>query len=148
VAAEDEDPLMRRDRNGMEVLSRTECLARLGTSGIGRVAMTVGAEPAIFPVNYATHDRGVVFRTMPGLKLAHAARGAVLAFEVDGFNAMGHTGWSVVLVGPARVVDDAAELAALERLPVSRWTLGRGHEATVHIRAERLTGRKITYEVA
>lgn len=132
----------------MEVLSRTECLSRLGTSGIGRVAMTVGTEPAIFPVNYAAYDHGVVFRTMPGVKLAHAARGAVLAFEVDGFDTMFHTGWSVVLVGPARVVDDPAELAALERVPVSRWTLGRGREATVHIRAARVTGRKITYDVA
>lgn len=132
----------------MEVLSRTECLSRLGASGLGRVATTVGSEPAIFPVNYARYEGGVVFRTMPGTKLATAVRGAVVAFEVDGFDPMFHTGWSVVLVGPARVVDDAAELAALGRLPVSRWTHGRGREATVHVRPERITGRKITYDVA
>jgi len=38
----------------MEVLSRAECLSRLGATGLGRIAVVNGTEPAIFPVNYAT----------------------------------------------------------------------------------------------
>jgi uncharacterized protein len=139
---------MRRDRNGMEVLSKAECLSRLGATGLGRIAVVNGTEPVIFPVNYATYHGGIVFRTGPGAKLAAAARRAVLAFEVDGFDAVYHTGWSVLIVGPARVVTDAAELRAVTLLPLSRWAPASGREAIVHLRTHRMSGRQITYEVA
>ena len=132
----------------MEVLSRAECLSRLGATGLGRIAVVNGTEPAIFPVNYATYRGGILFRTAAGAKLAAAVRRAVLAFEIDGFDAVYHTGWSVLVVGPARVVDDPAELREVALLPLTRWAPASGRQAIVHLRARRISGRQITYEVS
>jgi uncharacterized protein len=131
------------DRNGLVTLSRGACLRRLGRTGTGRVAVSVGALPAIFPINYAMWGDDVVFRTTPGTKLAAAVRNAVVAFEVDASNAMSHTGWSVLVVGACREITDPAELAVTDRLPLTRWTRGGGPESTVCIRPELVSGREI-----
>ena len=68
--------------------------------------VTIGALPAIFPVNYRLIDGCVVFRSAPGSKLSAAASRAVVAFEVDDYNAADRSGWSVLVVGPSEVVDD------------------------------------------
>jgi hypothetical protein len=134
---------MTADRNGMLTLSRDECLRHLGRSGVGRVAVCVGALPAIFPVSYALGGEDVVFRTTPGSKLAAATRNAVVAFEVDHSDRTFHTGWSVMVVGPAREITDPVELADTDRLPLRRWARAGGPEFTVCIRADLVSGREL-----
>ena len=134
-----------RDHRGLEVLTRPECVHLLGRGGIGRVAVTIGALPAVFPVNYALDDAGdIVFRSSPGTKLTAALRGAVVAFEVDHFDAFAHSGWSVMVVGPAAVVIDAEENARLERLPLSPWAPSE-EDVFVRICAEIVSGREIRH---
>lgn len=134
---------MSLDRNGMATLSREACLGHLGRTGVGRVAVSVGALPAIFPVNYAMRGEDVVFRTTPGTKLAAAVRNTVIAFEVDDADRMSHTGWSVLVVGPSREITDPNELAETNRLPLRRWARTGGPESTVCIRADVVTGREL-----
>jgi nitroimidazol reductase NimA-like FMN-containing flavoprotein (pyridoxamine 5'-phosphate oxidase superfamily) len=134
---------MEYDRNGMAVLDRAECLRRLGPGGVGRVAVTVGALPAIFPVNFAMLDDDVVFTTTGGTKLAAAARAAVVAFEVDAFDVASRRGWSVMVVGPSEQITDIVALARASRLPLARWTGGEQAEAFVRIRAEIVSGRDL-----
>jgi hypothetical protein len=129
------------DRNGLVTLSFEECYRRLGRAGLGRIAVTVGALPAIFPVNYALWGYDIVFRTTPGTKLDAAVSKAVVAFEVDGHDAVTHTGWSVLVVGPCRPVTDPVELRDTSRLPLTRWARAGGPESTVCIRAELVSGR-------
>ena len=136
--------MLKTDRNGMVVLSEAECLRRLGTGGVGRVGVSVAALPAIFPVNYAQLDGDIYFRTTPGTKLAAAARNAIVAFEVDRADAMSHTGWSVLVIGPAEEVDDPDELRRLAQLPLTRWVDG-GADTLVRIRASLLSGREMTH---
>jgi uncharacterized protein len=131
------------DRNGMMILSREACLRHLGRTGVGRVAVTVGALPAIFPINYAMRGEEVVFRTAPGSKLAAAVRDAVVAFEVDYSDRMSHTGWSVMVVGPSREVTDPTELAGTDTLPLMRWARAGGPEFTVCIRGDLMSGREL-----
>ena len=127
---------------GLELLRETECFALAARRPIGRVAISAGALPTVFPVNFCFVGRDVFFRTASGTKLAAALRGAIVAFEVDDFDATGHRGWSVVIVGEASEVS-ASELADLEPLPVRPWALGvRDH--VVRIRSEVVTGRRIT----
>src|SRR3954471_13318116 len=78
------------DRNGMVVLDERTCLQRLGRNGLGRVAVSVGALPAIFPVGYAVDAGDVYFLTGAGTKLGAAARNAIVAFEVDAVDVVGH----------------------------------------------------------
>lgn len=91
---------------GLELLEEQDSLALLARGGVGRVGVTMGALPAIFPVNYRFIDGAIVFRTAPGSKLSAATDGAVLAFEVDDYAEEDRSGWSVLAVGRAEVVHD------------------------------------------
>ena len=59
---------------GLELLDETEAMRLLAHSEVGRVGITIGAMPAIFPVNYRLIDGSIVFRTAPGSKLTAASR--------------------------------------------------------------------------
>jgi hypothetical protein len=135
---------MEFDRNGLAVLERIDCLRRLGATGIGRVAVTVGALPAIFPLTYAQRDGAVYFRTAPGTKLAAATANAIVAFEVDRFDRFAHTGWSVLVVGRAEVVDDPDELESLRTLPLTPW-VSSDAVSLVRLRADLVSGRVLTH---
>jgi nitroimidazol reductase NimA-like FMN-containing flavoprotein (pyridoxamine 5'-phosphate oxidase superfamily) len=91
---------------GLELVDEPEAMRLLAGGEVGRVGLTIGALPAIFPVNYRLINGCVVFRSSPGSKLSAAARGTVVAFEVDDYNAADQSGWSVLVVGPSTVVDD------------------------------------------
>jgi len=134
-----------RDRRGLRILSTPECFLRLGRGGVGRVAVTMHALPAIFPVNYAVLDGDVVFRSSTGSKLNSATNHAVVAFEVDENDRMSHTGWSVLIVGHAHVVATADELAAVSRLPLTPWANGMD-DAFVRIATSVISGRELTHE--
>lgn len=134
--------LMDSDAHGLEVLDRPECLALLGSVPLGRIVFTDRALPAVQPVNFTVADGHVIIRTSAGSKLAAAARRAVVAFEIDEYDAGTHTGWSVVIVGPAEVVTDPREVDRLNTLPLETWAPGqRTHY--IRIRPEIVTGRKI-----
>jgi nitroimidazol reductase NimA-like FMN-containing flavoprotein (pyridoxamine 5'-phosphate oxidase superfamily) len=105
----------------LEVLDAEECRRLLGSAVIGRLAYTEGALPAIQPVHFTMHDGQVLIPTRVGSKLAAASRGAVVAFEVDEFDTRTRTGWNVTVVGPAQVLGDPAEVAALEALGIRAW---------------------------
>jgi nitroimidazol reductase NimA-like FMN-containing flavoprotein (pyridoxamine 5'-phosphate oxidase superfamily) len=80
-------------------LSPDECRALLRAGGIGRVGVSIGALPAIFPVRYELVDDDIVFHSPSAQAVAPGTlAGAVIAFEADGF---GHDdqGWSVLVVG-------------------------------------------------
>ena len=127
---------------GLEILDDDECWRLLGTGVVGRVAVSIAALPAIFPVNYAVVDDTIVFCTSPGTKLDAAARGAVVAFQVDEFDRATRTGWSVQVVGTAREVVDPSRSVELFREGRGPWVRGvRSH--LVQISSELLTGRRI-----
>jgi nitroimidazol reductase NimA-like FMN-containing flavoprotein (pyridoxamine 5'-phosphate oxidase superfamily) len=67
---------------GLELLSEDQARDLLATAEVGRIGVTIGALPAIFPVNYRLIDGSIVFRTAAGSKMSAAAEGAVVAFEV------------------------------------------------------------------
>jgi len=127
---------------GLEEIDRDECLRLLAGRGVGRVAVTIGAVPAVFPVNYGMLDDAVVFRTGAGTKLDAAVRHAVVAFEVDEIDTLYHEGWSVLVVGRAAEITDHPSLENAELLPLRPWAGGeRAH--FVAVRAEIVTGRRI-----
>jgi uncharacterized protein len=133
---------MRLDTHGLEILDRADCLGLLGSVPLGRVVFTDRALPAIRPVNFVLDGDDVIIHTPPGSKLAAAMRGAIVAFEADDFDPSGRTGWSVTLVGPARLVDDADEIARLSRLPLQPWAPGP-HNRFVLISGTFLSGRRV-----
>jgi nitroimidazol reductase NimA-like FMN-containing flavoprotein (pyridoxamine 5'-phosphate oxidase superfamily) len=128
---------------GLAILPEEECFELLATQHVGRVAVTVGALPAVFPVNYALMGGSIVFRTGEGTKLDAALRNAVVAFEIDEFDGFGHAGWSVMAVGVAReMTADALDQA--RTLPLRPWADG-ARDRYVQIVPELLSGRRIVH---
>jgi len=133
-------PLTSEIGEGLQVLSRTQCLALLPTVPIGRVVVTIGALPAAFPVSFALVDAAILFVTGEGTKLSAALKHAVVAFEVDDFDPAARRGWSVLVQGISCVVDDERDL---------RWTLAQdidvwGNRDASHVAAvslEHVSGR-------
>lgn len=126
---------------GLELLDEAECMALLGSATIGRIALNIGALPAIFPVNFAMDGSDIIFRTGQGTKLAAASDHAVVAFECDRIDPLEHTGWSVMAVGKAQVVSDPSERSRLEHLPLTPWA-GGDRSNTVRIPVEFISGRR------
>lgn len=131
------------DRNGLEVLDRDECVRLLAGRSLGRLGLTIGALPAILPVNFRLVGDRIVFRTSPGSKLEAATRHAVVAFEADDMDPFGHTGWSVLVTGVASQVDDPADLEVLARAGVPRWAPTEG-EHFVELPLTLVSGRRIS----
>ena len=96
-------------------LTRSECFELLAHEHLGRVAVVDDHGPVVIPVNFVLDRHMVVFRTDEGTKLDAASRGSRVAFEVDGMDAVAHTGWSVLVRGEAVEVIDPAELARVSR---------------------------------
>lgn len=129
---------------GLELLTEDQCRQLLAGGEVGRVGITMGALPAIFPVNYLVVDGAIVFRTAPGTKMSAAMEGAVVAFEVDDYQLADRSGWSVLAVGPAEVVDepDTGFMARLARLePFVDGT----RTAIVRIEPLFLSGRRLLH---
>lgn len=133
---------MEVDRNGLEVLSRDECLRLLGTATLGRVAVSTEALPTILPVSFAFDGRQILVRTGRGTKLDAATRNAVVAFEVDDVSPLTQTGWSVVVTGVARELTAADDLADARRHPLVRWVSGEDSRV-ISISTDVVSGRRI-----
>ncbi len=130
------------DSGGLEILSEQECRDLLGKSSLGRIVFTDRALPAVQPVNFLLSGGDIIIRTSSGSKLAAAARNAVVAFEVDEFDADAHSGWSVVVIGHARVVSDNGSLSRLRSLPLRTWAPGE-RDDYIAITSEMISGRRI-----
>jgi nitroimidazol reductase NimA-like FMN-containing flavoprotein (pyridoxamine 5'-phosphate oxidase superfamily) len=126
----------------LEDLSFEECRRLLAGTSLGRVGVTIGALPAVLPVNFVVDDDGIVFRTVPGTKLDAATARAVVAFEADGFEAERDAVWSVLVRGMATEIVDPDELARARALPLQSWALGDRADRYVRVGMELVSGRR------
>ncbi|MEV7414521.1 pyridoxamine 5'-phosphate oxidase family protein [Streptomyces sp. NPDC089919] len=129
----------------MRPLERSEALRLLGSVSLGRVVFTRYALPAVRPVNHVLDGEDILVRVHDGGALAALAApagtpGVVVAYEADEIDPVTHLGWSVVVTGYARSVDDADDLvpAPVEHLPVPWVGLDAPH--LVRIRPDLVTG--------
>jgi hypothetical protein len=129
--------------DGLEVLSEQECRLLLEAETIGRVGLSVGALPAILPVNYSMADGMILFRTGMGTKLSAALSHTVVAFEVDHADPDRSEGWSVLVVGVAEPVDGPVEAPTSDGVPTS-WP-GWHRQHLVRIRPEVISGRRVVH---
>jgi hypothetical protein len=130
------------DSEGLKILTEQECQDLLGQVWLGRIVFTDRALPAVQPVNFIMSAGEVVILTSAGSKLAAAARNAVVAFEIDQFDQKLATGWSVVVIGHARVITEPSELAEMHTLPLTPWTPGEPAHY-IAITPELLSGRRL-----
>jgi uncharacterized protein len=135
---------MAMDRNGLDILSRTECLELIRSRPIGRVAVSAHALPVILPVNYRLLGDAVVFATGVGSKSLSVEHETVVAFEVDDFDVATRSGWSVLIVDIARELDERDDdWEAARGLDLHPWV---GHHAKYLIKlpTDRISGRRLS----
>ena len=126
----------------VEMLSEHECLSLLGRERVGRVAVSIGALPAVFPVNYAVAGDQIMFFTSEGTKLRAATANAVVAFEVDHLDAFSQSGWSVLVIGTAREETDPIVIAGVKASGLRPWAGGdRFH--LVGLTIDFVSGRRL-----
>ena len=123
-----------------------ECMSLLASTSVGRVAATAQALPVVVPVNFVLHGHAVVFRTRSDGLLARACADAVVAFEIDEIEPGGAGGWSVLVVGMARLLSGSEEVRANQLNLAS--AAGPGSELFVSIAIGRVTGRRAGSTVA
>lgn len=93
---------MTLDGAGLRVLTRAECLRRLVSVPVGRVALSWRALPTILPVHFCvSEDEALVFHARPGTTLHRATDGTVVAFEAEGPAGAVEPAWTVVVHGVA-----------------------------------------------
>lgn len=129
----------------LELLDDEEAWRLVGCCGVGRVGVSIGALPAIFPVSYAVVDRSVVFRTAPGTKLSAALAGAIVAFQVDAHEPARRDGWSVLMIGPSVVDVDPVTLLLATAAGLDPLA-GGDRPNVVRIRPELVSGRRIVHD--
>ncbi|MCK2220216.1 pyridoxamine 5'-phosphate oxidase family protein [Actinomadura sp. ATCC 31491] len=124
----------------LKELSETEALRRLASVPFGRVVFTRHALPAVRPVNHLVVDGQVVIRSNPGTVLSRevAPAAAVVAFEADELDPYERLGWSVIVTGVARLVEDPEEVARFKEL-LHPWVQG-GMDQVIRIRPEFVNG--------
>ena len=128
--------------DGVDLLSEQECRWLLGQARVGRVAVSRGEVPAVFPVNYALAGEDIVFFTGEGTKLRAAIANVTVAFEVDHIDPFARSGWSVLVAGPARELTDPVVIATVRGSGLQPWAGGdRFHLIAVAI--DFVSGRRL-----
>ncbi|MBS2961526.1 pyridoxamine 5'-phosphate oxidase family protein [Actinocrinis puniceicyclus] len=131
----------------MTQLDRSEALALLASVSLGRIVFTQNALPTVRPVNHVI-DRGqIVLRTHAGaaltLQTGRAGNGGVVvAYEADAIDPVTHLGWSVIVTGYARLVDDPEDLARYHAM-LEPW-VAQTMDHAVRIRPDLVSGFRLT----
>lgn len=125
----------------MGVIEATRCMELVESIPVGRVGFISDGAPLVLPVNFAVDEGTIVFRSLEGQKLAAAAEGQTVCFEVDDWDAETRSGWSVVLRGTAREVTDWAEKEQLENIGLVPWAKDQWRRMWVRIEPSDMSGR-------
>lgn len=146
IAVADRRATVRSPRGGgrraLVPLDAQECWDLLRSRQLGRLVYTESVLPAVVPVGFAVVGGDVVVAATPGDKVSSAARGAVVAFEVDDVDLERCTGWSVTAVGPARLLSDTHLAAQLRAGGLAPWA--PSPLATyLAVRVQVITGRRL-----
>ena len=127
----------------MTVLSADESWHLLSSMALGRLVSCVDDRPEIFPVNFVVQRRTVLFRTAErATKLFTVVMNNQVAFEADDHNVA--EGWSVIVKGQARVLNDPAEIQEAERAQLLPWTQGV-KSRYVRVSPSEISGRRFRF---
>ncbi|MHB1516891.1 MAG: pyridoxamine 5'-phosphate oxidase family protein [Acidimicrobiales bacterium] len=122
-------------------LGREQCRDYLALGGVGRVVFDSDRGPSALPLNFELLDDELIVRTSASTaeQLVHSR---IVGFEVDRIDDATSEGWSVLVTGRARVVEDRAELSRIDELGLEPWAGGQ-RETFVSIESEQVSGRRL-----
>lgn len=135
------------DERSLRELSRADGWQLLASVPVGRLIFTHQALPAVRLVNHVVDGDKIVIGLTPGSAIATSAGtgGTVVAYEADALDLAERLGWSVVVVGLARLV--AGDDAAAQYLARLRPWLSGATADIITISSEVITGyRMVPFE--
>ena len=136
-----EDAISATDHTGLRVMGIDECLQRIASVPVGRLAFHLDGEIAVLPVAHVLQGVDICFRTAGDSKIQAAVDRARVTYEVDAFDAHTHSGWSVVVNGNA-VIADEEEARALQEGSGRPWVPDAGL-VWLRVRTQSVTGREL-----
>ncbi len=123
----------------LESLTTQQCEDHLAAGGIGRIVLSTSAGPVAYPVNFVFAEGAVIFRTSDAMTDSIAG---IVAFEVDHIDEAMSEGWSVLVRGHARRIEDPEERQAVALLELEPWA-GGARLNLIGIEPFEMTGRVI-----
>jgi nitroimidazol reductase NimA-like FMN-containing flavoprotein (pyridoxamine 5'-phosphate oxidase superfamily) len=139
-------PPRRRQRGlhpEVEVLSPEQCRVHLGAAEYGRIVYAQARGPVAIPVNYE-YTEGQIIISTDEEKATWLSGLQVVGFEVDRVEEGLSEGWSVLVTGLVRVIDDSDDRARLSSIGLETWSDG-GKRTLVAISPRLITGRVIIH---
>jgi nitroimidazol reductase NimA-like FMN-containing flavoprotein (pyridoxamine 5'-phosphate oxidase superfamily) len=133
---------MSADDDPVTVLNEDESWSLLSSVSLGRLVTILGGQPEIFPVNFVTQRRTVLFRTAQGTKLYSAVMSNQVVFEADDHTAA--EGWSVIVKGSAHLLTANADILEAEEAPLLPW-IATLKPHFVRVIALDITGRRFKF---
>lgn len=134
------------DRHGLEILPLAQCLSLLRSRPLGRLAYLDAGQPTVVPVNHLVDGSAIVLRSLAGHKLDAAVLNQPVAFQLDDHDPARGTGWSVLVRGTARLVEDPAAVARYA-VELDSWAISDPEAATwIRIDADDISGRRLRRE--
>jgi nitroimidazol reductase NimA-like FMN-containing flavoprotein (pyridoxamine 5'-phosphate oxidase superfamily) len=109
---------------------------------LGRLVTIMDGRPEIFPINFVTQRRTVLFRTDQGTKLYSAVMGESVVFEADDHTVV--EGWSVILKGRAHLLSAPTDVLDAQDAQLLPWTAGAKRHY-VRVVPTEITGRRFTF---
>ena len=102
----------------LEPFGEEESWQLISPGGVGRIGYSGRFGPTILPVNFRVQEKALYFRTArhstmeEDLHTGIAHADYKVAFQVDHFDEMAHTGWSVLVQGDVHPMESDEERAA------------------------------------
>jgi hypothetical protein len=127
--------------NSASAMAEDVCLTALRTEQIGRIVLTQRALPLAVPVSYLVTADSVVVRVPDHETSGWHAAGSVIALEADAQDAEG--GWSVLVLGMADEVTDAAQIDVFDRTVPTTWADTSSSNAYLRIPFSLVSGRRL-----
>ena len=132
----------------LEPFGEEESWQLISPGGVGRIGYSGRFCPTILPVNFKVQDQALYFRTArhstmeEDLHTGIAHADYKVAFQVDHFDEMAHTGWSVLVQGDVHPMESDEERAAASASGVETW-VGGERDLFLRITPTRITGHRI-----
>ncbi len=127
-------------------LTAEQCRTHLAAGGVGRVVFSSSRGPVALPVNYEFSEDQIVFST-DGAKASALGSAETVGFEIDRVDEVLSEGWSVLVTGSCRRIEDPDEVQRLSSLDLESWAGGDRH-ALLAVSPDEITGRVIVHEEA
>lgn len=124
------------ETRGVRELAATDAMKLLGTVRFGRVVFSRYALPTIRPVNHLVIDDIIVIHAGHATSLTPDRQ--VVSYQADTIDHRTHTGWCVIVTGPAEEVTDTDTCSRYRAL--LQTLIPGSHDHLIAIRPDIITG--------